>query len=285
MLRKLVTLSGVGLASWSPVLAQTGSVPPSGTSEQLSHYLLVLIFGIVVFFLLLIILIMFQLTYLWMPKKVASEVVAEPLSLWEKVAGLKPLAQEKSLLMEEDFDGISELNNPVPGWFNALFYGTIATGIVYLLVFHVWKVADLQDVEFAKETQLAEAQKEAYLKTVASSIDENSVKLVTQVEELAKGKEIYLSNCAACHGQAGEGTVGPNLTDEYWLHGGNVGEVFKTIKYGVQEKGMIAWDKKLNPLQMQQVIGYIFSLKGTKPANGKAPQGEKVSTDKLSMNK
>ena len=128
--------------------------------------------------------------------------------------------------------------------------------------------------ELEKETQIVEAKKTAFLEKAAAKINENSVTLLTDTKTLEEGKAIFTANCAACHAADGGGTVGPNLTDEYWLHGGGIKNVFKTIKYGVPEKGMISWEKQLNPLKMQQVSSYIVSLKGTKPAAPKAPQGE-----------
>jgi cytochrome c oxidase cbb3-type subunit 3 len=83
-----------------------------------------------------------------------------------------------------------------------------------------------------------------------------------------------MANCAACHGQKGEGVVGPNLTDAYWIHGGGIKNVFKTIKYGVPAKGMIAWETQLSPSQIQKVASYVLTLQGTNPPNGKAPEGE-----------
>ena len=91
---------------------------------------------------------------------------------------------------------------------------------------------------------------------------------------MGQGELIFKSFCAACHGQKGEGTVGPNFTDEYWIHGGGIQNVFKTIKYGVPDKGMIAWAAQLKPADMQKVASYILTLKGTNPPNPKAPQGE-----------
>jgi cytochrome c oxidase cbb3-type subunit III len=266
-----------------PALAQA---PAAGGSEQLNRYLLVVLFGAIIFLLALVVFILFQLTLLIEKKTTVAVPAEERATLWQSILGLKPIAKEKELILHEDFDGIQELDNPVPTWFNALFYGTIAAGIVYLLVFHVWKSADLQDDEYTKEVQVAEIKREAYLKTVANSIDENSVQLSTKDADLAKGKDLFTANCAACHGQKGEGLVGPNLTDEYWLHGGTVSEVFKVVKYGVPAKGMISWEKQLNPLQIQQVASFILSLQGTNPPNGKEPQGEKASTGaaKLSMN-
>ncbi|HSI91419.1 MAG TPA: c-type cytochrome, partial [Adhaeribacter sp.] len=100
-------------------------------------------------------------------------------------------------------------------------------------------------------------------------------KVLTEASAIENGKALYAQNCAACHGQQGEGTVGPNLADEYWLHGGDVNDIFRTIKFGVTSKGMVAWDKKLSKDQILEVSSYILTLQGTNPPNGKAPQGEK----------
>ncbi len=272
----------LSFAALVPAMAQEASAP--GDTEHLNRSLLVILFGLVIFLLVIVVLVLFQLTMLMEKKSTVATPVEERTSIWLSLLGLKPIAKEKELILDEDFDGIHELNNPVPGWFNALFYGTIGIGIVYMLVFHVWKTSDLQDEEYNKEVQLAEVQREEYLKKFANNIDENSVVLATKEADLAKGKDVFAANCASCHGQQGEGLVGPNLTDPYWLHGGTISDVFKTVKYGVPAKGMISWDKKLNPLQLQQVSSYILSLQGTNPPNGKEPQGEKVGEGKLSMN-
>jgi cytochrome c oxidase cbb3-type subunit 3 len=128
--------------------------------------------------------------------------------------------------------------------------------------------------ELAKETQIVDAKKAAFLEKASAKINENSVTLLADAKAIEEGKAIFTANCVACHAADGGGTVGPNLTDEYWLHGGGIKNIFKTLKYGVPEKGMISWEKQLNPLKMQQVASYVISLKGTKPAVPKAPQGE-----------
>jgi len=202
-----------------------------------------------------------------------AETAEERLSFWERIGNLKPISKERELLLDEEFDGILELNNPIPVWFNVLFYGTIIMGIVYLLVYHVWEIAPLQSQEYEQEVQMAEIQKEEYLKKFAASIDENNVETTADANDLQAGKQIFTTYCAACHGQLGEGKVGPNLTDNFWIHGGDVKSVFKTIKYGVPEKGMISWQKQLNPLQIRNVASYIISLKGTNPPNAKQPEG------------
>lgn len=197
------------------------------------------------------------------------------LTMWQKLLSLRPMAEEKELLIMHDYDEIQELDNPVPAWFNWLFYGSVIFGFVYLLNYHVFKLGKLQDEEYTIEMKQAEVAKEAYLAKTGNMIDENSVKVDKSAEVLAAGKAVFTQNCVACHGQNAEGVVGPNLTDDFWLHGGKIASVFKTIKYGVPEKGMISWEKQLSPKQISDVANYIESLKGTNPANPKAPQGVK----------
>lgn len=196
-------------------------------------------------------------------------------TFWQKLLSLRPMSEEKDLLIMHDYDNIQELDNPIPAWFNWLFYASVVFAVVYLLNFHVFKLGKLQDEEYAVEMKQAAAEKEAFLAKAGNMIDENSVKIDKSAEVLAAGQAVYTQNCVACHGDKGQGVVGPNLTDEYWLHGGSINKVFKTIKYGVPEKGMIAWEKQLSPKQISDVANYIESLKGTNPPNPKAPQGEK----------
>jgi cytochrome c oxidase cbb3-type subunit 3 len=209
-------------------------------------------------------------------KQLQGITETEERTFWQKIAGLHALSKEKDLELDEDFDGIRELDNPVPVWFNLLFYGTIGFAVIYLGLYQVWKVADLQAAEYEAEVALAVVQKEAYLKKVAANLNENNVAMPDQAG-IANGKKIFESQCAACHGKLGEGKIGPNLTDNFWIHGGTLTDIFKTIKYGVTEKGMISWEKKLNPIQIQEVSGYILSLKGTNPPNAKEAQGVEVN--------
>ncbi len=209
----------------------------------------------------------------------ASEFMLEPtepkLTLWEKLLSLRPMSEEKSLIMEHEYDGIVELDNPTPAWFMWLFYGTIIFGFVYLLNYHVFKIGKLQDEEYTVEMKQADIDQKAFLAKSANRVDENSVKLTTEPQVLVAGKATFIQNCVACHGDHAQGIVGPNLTDEYWLHGGKINNIFKTIKYGVPDKGMISWEKQLSPKQISEVANYIKSLKDTNPANPKAPQGDK----------
>lgn len=200
---------------------------------------------------------------------------------WNKVLSLRPLEEEKDMLIEHEYDGIKELDNPTPAWFMVLFYGTIAFAIAYLLIYHVFGIGQLQYDEYKTEVAQAEIVKKQYLSKAANQIDESTVKLVADAGTIKAGEAIFKQNCAACHGDKAQGVVGPNLTDDYWLHGGNIKAVFKTIKYGFAAKGMPTWEKQLSPKQISDVANYVKSLHGTNPPNGKEPQGEKEEDDKL----
>ncbi len=182
--------------------------------------------------------------------------------------------EEQELLTDHDYDGIRELDNGMPPWLKYMFAGTIIFGVSYLINYHVFRGSMLQTAEYQKEISDASLQMEEFRKKSANSVDETNVKLLTDASELTEGKNIFKTNCSACHGQNGEGTVGPNLTDDYWIHGGDIQSIFKTIKYGVVEKGMKSWQTDISPSQMAQVSSYIKSLKGTNPANPKEKQGD-----------
>lgn len=194
-------------------------------------------------------------------------------SIWNKLLSLKPLSAEKDLEIPHSYDGIKELNNPVPTWFNVLFYGTLIFAAGYMYYYHIGEHGERQDDEYKTEMAKADIAKQKSLSKSTSSIDENTVKV--DPSQIAVGKGVFDANCVACHGQNGEGLVGPNLTDEYTLHGGSVKDIFKVVKYGVPEKGMVAWEKNMSSANISAVTNYILSLQGSKPANAKAPQGEK----------
>lgn len=195
--------------------------------------------------------------------------------VWLKLLSLKPMAQEKDILIAHDYDGIQELDNPTPAWFMWLFYGTITFGVCYLLIYHVFGLGQLQYDEYKTEVAQANIAKAAYLGKAANRVDENTVKLVTDPAVIAAGSVVFKQSCAPCHGEHAQGVVGPNLTDDYWLHGSKINDLFKTIKYGVPAKGMPTWEKQLSPKQIADVANYVKSLHGTNPAGAKEPQGEK----------
>jgi len=185
-----------------------------------------------------------------------------------------PVQQEQKVLTDHSYDGIRELDNKLPPWWTGLFYVTIVFAVVYLIHFHVLKTGPTQEEEYAMEMEQAEARIAAYMEQQAENVDESNVKVLTAANSLASGEEVYQTHCVACHGQQGQGGVGPNFADKYWIHGGAIEDIFKTIKYGVPEKGMIAWQSQLTPKQMQEVASYIITFEGTDPPNPKEPQGE-----------
>lgn len=208
------------------------------------------------------------------PELIVEEKENKFIQWWDKFNDFKPLQKEKDIQLDHDYDGIKELDNNLPGWWKYGFYFTIIVGIIYLYRYEVAHSAPSTTEEFKTEMSKAEIEKDEYLKNTANKVDENTVKLLTDQATLEAGKGIFTANCAACHAADAGGLVGPNLTDDYWLHGGSVKDIFKTIKYGVPEKGMKAWEADFSPTQISQLTSFIKSLKGKMPASPKEQQGE-----------
>jgi cytochrome c oxidase cbb3-type subunit 3 len=209
-------------------------------------------------------------------KAVAAEEKANRLSWWDKVNNLRPVSQEAELDLGHEYDGIRELNNRLPPWWLYGFYATIIFAGIYLWRFHVSHTGPSSKQEYETSVARAEIKVQEYLKKKGDLVDENTVTLLTSANDIAAGKAIFTdpSKCPACHTADGGGNaVGPNLTDDYWLYGGNIKNIFKTIKYGTS-KGMRSWKDDLSAKQMAQVASYVKSLRGTKPANPKEKQGE-----------
>lgn len=201
-------------------------------------------------------------------------------SLWARLFEVSPIAEDKDKVLDHNYDDIHELDNPIPSWFMWLFYITAIFAVVYLLNYHVFNTGKLQEAEYTAQVEQAEKDYQVYLKTAGDKINAETVTLLSAKDEIGKGEELFAKNCVACHGKLAEGTqIAPNLTDEFWIHGGGVKNVFKTITEGVELKGMKSWKKDFSPVQIQQISSYIISLQGSKPANAKEPQGEKWTGD------
>lgn len=186
----------------------------------------------------------------------------------------KPIEEEGTILLSHDYDGIKELDNVLPPWWTKLFYACIIFAIVYLAKYHIFDYDD-QTKEFEKEMADAKIAVEEYKKTAKDLIDANSVTQLTEPVDLAAGKKIFETNCAACHRQDAGGAIGPNLTDDQWILGGGIKNVFHTITEGGRDgKGMVAWKGTLKPSEIQLVASYILSLKGTNPKDPKPSEGE-----------
>lgn len=223
------------------------------------------------------------------------------------------MAEYKDELLDHEYDGIKEMDNDLPRWWLYLFYVSIIWAFLYMIFFHVLDIGYLQEDQYRKEMDPAYVRVQAggtkvlgllsdyrspyynprgdqtprarYLAQHSGSpllamtreTDTTTYEMLTDATLIASGGETFQKNCAQCHGKLGEGGVGPNLTDNYWLHGADMTSVVKTVKYGFPAKGMIAWRGTLSEDEIVHVAGYVISLKGTNPPNGKAPQGELVA--------
>jgi cytochrome c oxidase cbb3-type subunit 3 len=174
---------------------------------------------------------------------------------------------------DHDYDGIRELDNRIPPWFSYLFAGTIVFGGIYMMDYHVLGTSKLMEDEYREELAAAALQRRILL-AAEGTIDEDALVALTDPEALKRGDEQFHKYCVSCHGAQAQGVVGPNLTDQYWLHGGSIRNVFQTIKMGVPAKGMISWQLVFSPKQIQEIASYVLSLQGSNPPNGKKPEGQ-----------
>lgn len=198
-------------------------------------------------------------------------------NLLQKLTKTRGLEDEKEIELEHDYDGIKELDNDLPPWWVYLFYATIIFGVIYIGKYHLFG-GDNQIQELEKDMMIAQKEIEEYKKTAPDLLTADKVVLLTDAGDIAAGKAIFDANCVACHRADGGGGIGPNLTDEYWILGGDVKEIFNTIMEGGRDgKGMVAWKQQIKPSDIQKVASYILSLQGTNPADGKAPEGDKVA--------
>lgn len=194
--------------------------------------------------------------------------------IYRKLAGTRPISEEGELELDHNYDGIKELDNKLPPWWLYSFYISIIFAAGYLAYYHILG-GENQVAEFEQEMLAAKIAVEEYKKTAPDLVDADNVELLTDAGDLEEGAAIYQTNCMACHAADGGGGIGPNLTDEHWILGGGIKNVFHTISEGGRAgKGMIAWKSTLKPAEIQKVSSYILSLQGTTPANPKEAEGE-----------
>jgi len=194
--------------------------------------------------------------------------------MYQKLLGSRPIEEEGEIILDHNYDGIKELDNRLPPWWVYLFYITIVFGVIYLVRFHIFNDYD-QELEYEQEMAAARTAIEEYKKTAKDLVDVNTVELLTEASDLNAGEAIFTGNCAVCHMNDGGGGIGPNLTDDYWILGGGIKNVFKTISEGGRAgKGMVAWKTNLKPSEIAQVASYVLNMHGTTPANPKDPEGE-----------
>ena len=182
--------------------------------------------------------------------------------------------EERDLELDHNYDGIKELDNKLPPWWLYSFYASIIFAFGYMAYYHIFD-GDSQLTEFEKEMASAQIAVEEYKKNAPDLVDAESVIALTDASDIEKGNSLYQMNCMACHAADGGGGIGPNLTDEFWILGGGIKNVFHTISEGGRAgKGMISWKSTLSPTEIQQVSSYILTLQGTTPASPKVAEGE-----------
>lgn len=187
------------------------------------------------------------------------------------------MKQEQDKLLDSNYDDIQEYDNALPKWWLWLFYLTIVFAAVYVVYYHFGFTEQTHEYLASQMAHIEQQKQAALQKQAASELGESElIARATDSAILARGKQLFVEKCAACHGQLGEGLVGPNLTDDHWIHGGKILDIKKVVKEGVIEKGMIPWAGVLSPDEIDATVAYVWSLHGTKPPNGKAAEGALV---------
>ena len=279
--RQVVALCIV-LTMFSPsIFAQDNmnNVPTTSTIGGLSPSVFYIMITIIFLELLVILALLINVRFLIRSQKeklrvveMKEAVVKKPgISWWSRFNKFKPIEQEVDIDLGHEYDGIRELNNRLPPWWIYGFYLTIVFAVVYLWRYHVSHTAPLSKEEYEIAVQKADEKVKDYLKQKGDAIDENTVTILGETDVI-EGKRMFQTSCISCHNEGGAGNVGPNLTDDYWMHGGDIKSVFKTIKYGIN--AMPTWQNSYSNKQIAQLASYVKSLHGTNPANAKAPQGE-----------
>lgn len=271
-MNKLFSSVNKRLLSLLLVIASTGTAFAQTQDE--SDLGKVFHIGVFIFFFLVFVVLLTLISYHNSDDGKVPTLVKAWRWINEKMTKATPIDQEAQVMLDHDYDGIKELDNVLPPWWKYLFYVTIVFSVIYILNYHITNVWALSEGEYKEEIKLAELQR-AELIGSGAFITEKNVTALTDPASLALGSETFKKNCAACHGFKGEGLVGPNMTDEFWINGGGIKNIFRTVTNGVPEKGMLSWKAQLNPKAIQEVGSYILSLYGTNPPNPKAPQGTK----------
>jgi len=181
---------------------------------------------------------------------------------------------DKDELLDHNYDGIKEYDNNLPRWWVNLFWITIIYGVIYGIWFHLPSTPTPSE-QLAKDMgDLAAMHAAADGSAAGDASEDKLIALAANTTAVAHGKEIFVSKCVVCHGPDGQGVVGPNLTDKYWIHGGKITEIRNTVSEGVPAKGMLTWKTMLTPEDINAVVAYVWTLRGTTPANPKAPEGQ-----------
>lgn len=176
------------------------------------------------------------------------------------------------LLLDHEIDGIQELDNKLPRWWVWLFYLSIVFAIAYLVYYHVFRIGNLMAGEYEQEMKIGDQIKQAALAKFEGQLD--TLQPSKDAAVLSQGQQAFTKMCAPCHRPDAGGLVGPNLCDDYWIHGPQFKDNLRTIYNGVPAKGMVTWKGVLKPGEIYAVASYIYTLRGTHPPNPKPPENQ-----------
>ena len=274
----LSLLSQVVFAQDAAVTAVEKLPNYGGLSATTYYFFLTVLVMEVVVILFLVFLIRRMYTELLPEKPVQAKQTTKLADWWSSLdkkifTRAVPVEKEADVLLDHDYDGIKELDNALPPWWKYGFYITIGVAFIYLLNFHVFGIGLNPTQEYNAEMESARIKKEIYEANNKDRIDENNVPMAAS-DGIQAGKKLFEANCVACHLADGGGSVGPNLTDNYWLHKGSLNDIYNTIKNGYPDKGMQSWSGNFTPKEISYLASYIKTLAGTKPAVPKPAQGD-----------
>ncbi|MEE9431945.1 MAG: cbb3-type cytochrome c oxidase N-terminal domain-containing protein [Melioribacteraceae bacterium] len=262
---KMITIMFLLFIVSTPIFAQTGVEDGDGLASVVKIMVAVTAFLIAVILWLVLV-----------NSEKGEKSVDSKSSIFSSLNFETSIEDEQSILLDHDFDGIRELNNKIPPWFLMTFYASMIFAVIYIFKYHILfdGEGDYQTYEYTEEVRMASLELEAVAAESGAVIDENTVTVLDDATSLANGKVTYDKHCVACHLSKGEGLVGPNFTDDYWIHGNKINDLYRIIKVGVPAKGMISWQSQLDPVAMQEVASYILTMRGTNPPNQKDAEGD-----------
>ena len=192
------------------------------------------------------------------------------------------MAQFEDKVLHE-LDGIKEFDNPMPGWLMAIWWGSLIFAAAYLIFYALSFGEGSMESEYRAQTQQS-------LAGVQAHFDANPLVAPTPAELLAGAKDPtvlemgaarFSRTCASCHGAQAQGLIGPNLTDDRWIHGGSVEQIFQSVAKGWPAKGMPPWGRAVKPEELAALVSYVRSLQGSNPPNARAPEGERVAPEPI----
>lgn len=271
--------SQISLAQDAVTTAVTESAPNYGGLTAAAYYSFLTVIGME---LIVILFLAFSIRRMYselLPEKIKPKTGQSKFTEWWTRMDSKlftkavPVEKEADVMLDHDYDGIRELDNALPPWWKYGFYITIGIAFIYVLNFHVFGTGLNPTEEYNAEMEQARIKKEIYDANNKDRIDENDVPMA-DADGIKAGQRLYDANCVACHLKDGGGSVGPNLTDDYWLHKGSLNDIYQTIKNGYPDKGMQSWSSTFSPKEMSFLASFIKTLHGTQPAVAKAQQGE-----------